>query len=83
MEDREDRVGTVISDNASSNDSSFMNFYGDLDAAMSLADVRARRMGCYGHILNLFARAFLCGEDSEAFEAESQVFDLGRWEDVL
>jgi hypothetical protein len=61
-----------------------MNFYGDLDAAISLADVRARRMRCYGHILNLVARAFLYGEDSEAFEAESQVFDLlGRWEDDL
>uniref|UniRef100_A0A0D2YEW7 HAT C-terminal dimerisation domain-containing protein n=1 Tax=Fusarium oxysporum (strain Fo5176) TaxID=660025 RepID=A0A0D2YEW7_FUSOF len=68
----EDRVGTVISDNASSNDSCLVNFYGDLDAEMSLADVRARRMRCYGHILNLVARAFLYGEDFESFEAESQ-----------
>uniref|UniRef100_A0A0D2YIC8 HAT C-terminal dimerisation domain-containing protein n=1 Tax=Fusarium oxysporum (strain Fo5176) TaxID=660025 RepID=A0A0D2YIC8_FUSOF len=66
----EDRVGTVISDNASSNDSCLVNFYGDLDAEMSLADVRARRMRCYGHILNLVARAFLYGEDFESFEAE-------------
>ncbi|KAF6525877.1 hypothetical protein HZS61_011672 [Fusarium oxysporum f. sp. conglutinans] len=80
----EDRVGTVISDNASSNDSCLVNFYGDLDAKMSLADVRARRMRCYGHILNLVARAFLYGEDFESFEAESQVFDLlGRREDDL
>uniref|UniRef100_A0A0D2XRV7 HAT C-terminal dimerisation domain-containing protein n=1 Tax=Fusarium oxysporum (strain Fo5176) TaxID=660025 RepID=A0A0D2XRV7_FUSOF len=80
----EDRVGTVISDNASSNDSCLVNFYGDLDAEMSLADVRARRMRCYGHILNLVARAFLYGEDFESFEAESQVFDLlGRREDDL
>ncbi|KAH7464133.1 hypothetical protein FOMA001_g17921 [Fusarium oxysporum f. sp. matthiolae] len=67
----EDRVGTVISDNASSNDSCLMNFYGDLDAEMSLADIQARRMRCYRHILNLVARAFLYGEDFEAFEAES------------
>jgi hypothetical protein len=34
--------------------------------------------------LNLVARAFLYGEDFEAFEAESQVFDLlGRREDDL
>jgi hypothetical protein len=80
----EDRVGTVISDNASANDSCLVNFYGDLDAEMSLADVRARRMRCYGHILNLVARAFLYGEDFKAFEAESQVFDLlGRREDNL
>ncbi|RKK80768.1 hypothetical protein BFJ71_g15816 [Fusarium oxysporum] len=78
----EDRVRTVISDNASSNDSCLLNFYGDLDAEMGPADVRARRMRCYGHILNLVARAFLYGEDFEAFEAESQVFDLlGRRED--
>ncbi|EGU83980.1 hypothetical protein FOXB_05506 [Fusarium oxysporum f. sp. conglutinans Fo5176] len=75
----EDRVGTVISDNASSNDSCLVNFYGDLDAEMSLVDVRARRMRCYGHILNLVARAFLYGEDFESFEAESQVFDLLGW----
>jgi hypothetical protein len=72
----EDRVGTVISDNASSNDSCLVNFYGDLDAEMSLVDVRARCMRCYGHILNLVARD---GEDFESFEAESQVFDLLGW----
>lgn len=33
-------------------------------------------MRCYGHVLELAARAFLYGEDSEAFEAESQVHDL-------
>ncbi|KAJ3453164.1 hypothetical protein MRS44_018819 [Fusarium solani] len=80
----EDRVGTVISDNVSSNDNCLLNFYGDLDAEMGPADIRARRMRCYGHILNLVARAFLYGEDFEAFEAESQVFDLlGRHEDDL
>jgi hypothetical protein len=72
----EDRVGTVVSDNTSSNDSCLLHFYGDLDGGMSLVDIRARRMRCYGHILNLVARAFLYGEDFEAFEAESQVFDL-------
>ncbi|KAJ0122841.1 hypothetical protein HZ326_31574, partial [Fusarium oxysporum f. sp. albedinis] len=80
----EDRVGTVISDNASSNDSCLLNFYGDLDAEMGPADVRVRRMRCYEHILNLVARPFLYGEDFEAFEAESQVFNfLGRHEDDL
>ncbi|KAF5261576.1 hypothetical protein FOXYS1_7734 [Fusarium oxysporum] len=80
----EDRVGTVTSDNASSNDTCLLNFYGDLNTEMSLVDIRARRMRCYGHILNLVARAFLYGEDFEAFEAESQVFNfLGRYEDDL
>ncbi|KEY70678.1 hypothetical protein S7711_10324, partial [Stachybotrys chartarum IBT 7711] len=80
----EDRVGTVISDNASSNDNCLQHFYGSLDTEMTPADVRARRMRCYGHILNLAARAFLYGEDFEAFEAESQVFNLlGRHEEDL
>lgn len=43
---------------------------------MKAADVRARRMRYYGHVLNLVARAFLYSEDYEAFEAESQVLDL-------
>ncbi|KNB18731.1 hypothetical protein FOXG_22350 [Fusarium oxysporum f. sp. lycopersici 4287] len=72
----EDRVGTVISDNASSNDTCLLNFYGDLDAEMSLVDIRARRMRCYGRILNLVARAFLYGEDLEAFEADFQTNSL-------
>ncbi|KAF5264183.1 hypothetical protein FOXYS1_5040 [Fusarium oxysporum] len=59
-------------------------FFQDLDAEMGPADVRARRMRCYGHILNLVACAFLYGENVEAFEAQSQVFDLlGRPEDDL
>ncbi|KAJ3454567.1 hypothetical protein MRS44_013167 [Fusarium solani] len=80
----EGRVGTVISDNVSSNDNCLQNFYGSLNVEMGPADIRARRMRCYGHILNLVARAFLYGEDFEAFEAESQVFNLlGRHEDDL
>ncbi|KAF4336682.1 hypothetical protein FBEOM_9456 [Fusarium beomiforme] len=53
-----------------------LNFYGDLDAETSLMDFRARRMRCYGDILNLVARAFLYGEEFEAFEAESQRCEL-------
>ena len=80
----EGRVGTVISDNVSSNDNCLQSFYGSLNVEMGPADIRARRMRCYGRILNLVARAFLYGEDFEAFEAESQVFNLlGRHEDDL
>ncbi|KAF5696988.1 transposase [Fusarium mundagurra] len=78
----EDRVGTVISDNASSNYSCLLN-YRDLDAEMGPADVRVRRMRCYGHILNLVARAFLYGEDFEAFEAESQKGPVGKLHNVV
>ncbi|KFA67276.1 hypothetical protein S40285_08648 [Stachybotrys chlorohalonatus IBT 40285] len=55
-----------------------------LDIEMILADVYARCMRCYGHILNLAACAFLYGEDFEAFEAKSQVFNLlGRHKEDL
>ncbi|KAI8416512.1 hypothetical protein FOFC_02822 [Fusarium oxysporum] len=61
-----------------------MNFYGDLDASMSLADVRARRMRCYGHILNLVARAFLYARIRRPSRLNRKYFDLlGRWEDDL
>ncbi|KAM3519811.1 hypothetical protein MY4038_009655 [Beauveria bassiana] len=80
----EDRVGVVVSDNAATNDTCLQNFYPNLDSSMKAADVRARRMRCYGHVLNLVARAFLYGEDYEAFEAESQVLDLlSRQEEEL
>ncbi|KAJ3455461.1 hypothetical protein MRS44_016943 [Fusarium solani] len=49
----EGRVGTVISDNVSSNDNCLQNFYGSLNVEMGPAEIRARRMRCYGHILNL------------------------------
>ncbi|KNB04833.1 hypothetical protein FOXG_19422 [Fusarium oxysporum f. sp. lycopersici 4287] len=68
----EDRVGTVISDNASSNDTCLLNFYGDLDAEMSL-DFQTNS-------LNPEDKG-----DSQIFQqAESQVFNfLGRHEDDL
>lgn len=72
----EDQVGVVASDNAATNDTCLQNFYQNLDPSMKPTDVRARRMRCYGLVLNLVARAFLYGEDFEAFEAESQVLDL-------
>ncbi|KAF6812388.1 transposase-like protein [Colletotrichum musicola] len=43
---------------------------------MTSDDVKDRRMRCYGHILNLTARAFLFGEDQETFEAESDFYQL-------
>jgi hypothetical protein len=62
----------------------FNIFYRKLDPDIRPADVRARRMRCYGYILNLVARAFLYREDFETFEAESQVNNLlGRHEEDL
>uniref|UniRef100_A0A0C4BKZ8 AC transposase n=1 Tax=Fusarium oxysporum (strain Fo5176) TaxID=660025 RepID=A0A0C4BKZ8_FUSOF len=44
-----------------------------LDPSMTPVDIKARRMRCYGHTLNLVARAFLFGKDAESFELESDI----------
>jgi len=72
----QDRIGCVVSDNATTNDCCLQHLYKTIDPDMRPADIRARRMRCYGHVLNLVARAFLYGEDFETFEAESQVYGL-------
>ncbi|KAL9560708.1 hypothetical protein ACKAV7_015199 [Fusarium commune] len=46
---------------------------GQLDLSIRPADIKARRMRCYGHVLNLVARAFLFGKDAESFELESDI----------
>ncbi|KFA63209.1 hypothetical protein S40285_09666 [Stachybotrys chlorohalonatus IBT 40285] len=38
--------------------------------------IKACRMHCRGHILNLVARAFLFGKDAESFELESDINNL-------
>jgi hypothetical protein len=70
------KVGTVICDNASNNDSCLRAFYLQLDPSMELKDIKARRMRCYGHILNLVARAFLFGKDADSFELQSEAHEL-------
>lgn len=81
------RVGCVVSDNLVANDHCLHYMYKQLDLSMRTADIKARRMRCYGHILNLVARAFLFGKDAESFELESEIncmrglaeHDLGHW----
>ncbi|KAM5529017.1 transposase-like protein [Fusarium oxysporum f. sp. phaseoli] len=67
------QVGTVISDNVTTNDTCLSYFYRQLDPSIRPADIKARRMRCYGHVLNLVARAFLFGKDAESFELESDI----------
>ena len=81
------RVGCVVSDNLAANDHCLQYMYKPLDSSMRPADIKARRMRCYGHILNLVARAFLFGKDAESFELESEINcmrglaeqDLSHW----
>ncbi|KAF4332993.1 ribonuclease H [Fusarium beomiforme] len=83
----EGRVGCAISDNMTANDTCLYYMYQRLDPSMRPVDIKARRMRCYGHTLNLVARAFLFGKDAESFELESDINgmrglveqDLGHW----
>ncbi|KAH7460200.1 hypothetical protein FOMA001_g19634 [Fusarium oxysporum f. sp. matthiolae] len=55
------------------NDTCLYYMYQRLDPSMRPVDIKARRMRCYGHTLNLVARAFLFGKDAESFELESDI----------
>ncbi|EGU72228.1 hypothetical protein FOXB_17264 [Fusarium oxysporum f. sp. conglutinans Fo5176] len=69
----EGRVGCAISDNMTANNTCLYYMYQRLDPSMRPVDIKARRMRCYGHTLNLVARAFLFGKDAESFELESDI----------
>ncbi|KAF6803238.1 transposase-like protein, partial [Colletotrichum plurivorum] len=85
-----DRIGTLVSDNATNNDTCTTSFFSSINPCFTLQDTVDRRMRCYGHILNLVGRAFLRGEDDDVFEEETQrdsaapgaqalASDLGGW----
>ncbi|KAF6805452.1 transposase-like protein [Colletotrichum musicola] len=65
------RLGTIVSDNASNNDTCVRSLFGSLYPHFTGHDILHRRLRCYGHILNLVGKAFLHGVDQEAFEQES------------
>ena len=61
-----DQVGVCIADNAGNNDTCLKALYPSLDPTMTDRDIKARRMRCFGHILNLVVQAFLFGQDAAA-----------------
>ena len=67
-----DKIGVAMCDNASNNDSCLNSLYPRLNPALSPEDVLHRRMRCFGHILNLVARAFLSGVDRDALELDAE-----------
>ncbi|RYC78609.1 hypothetical protein BFJ63_vAg18517 [Fusarium oxysporum f. sp. narcissi] len=69
----EGRVGCPISDNMAANDTCLYHMYQQLDPSMRRVDIKARRMRCHGHTLNLVVCAFLFGKDAESFELESDI----------
>ncbi|KAG5764959.1 hypothetical protein H9Q72_006958 [Fusarium xylarioides] len=70
------KLGVSVCDNAASNDVCLRNLYTTLDASITRADTEARRMRCFGHILNLVAQGFLCGDDAASFELQSEAYDM-------
>ncbi|PNP54804.1 hypothetical protein FNYG_15590 [Fusarium nygamai] len=55
------------------NDTCLYHMYQKLDPLMRPVEIKACRMRCYGHTLNLIARAFLFGKDADSFELESDI----------
>ncbi|KAF6525709.1 hypothetical protein HZS61_011504 [Fusarium oxysporum f. sp. conglutinans] len=70
------KLGVSICDNAASNDVCLRSLYTTLDASVTRADTEARRMRCFGHILNLVAQAFLYGDDAASFELQSEAYGM-------
>jgi hypothetical protein len=78
------RLGVAVCDNASCNDGCLRSFFPRFIPQMDNDDVKARRIRCFGHILNLVAKAFLFGEESDAFEIQSDFYDdLGQYQEGL
>lgn len=78
------RLGVAVCDNVSSNDTCLRSLFPRFIPQMDDDDVKARRIRCFGHILNLVAKAFLFGEESDAFEIQSDFYDtLGQYEEGL
>jgi hypothetical protein len=62
-----DRIDYFQADNADNNDTCIRAI---LNAISPNLNAVHRRMRCYGHVINLAARAFLFGDDPDAFELE-------------
>ena len=61
----------VVSDNASNNDSCVATFFARFNSNLTRQDIKARRIRCFGHILNLIAKAFLSGLDFDSSDPEN------------
>ena len=62
--------GVVVSDNVSNNDTCVAAFFKSLELEMDENDIKACRIRYFGHILNLIAKAFLSGIDSNSFDPQ-------------
>jgi hypothetical protein len=67
-----DRLGYFMIDNADSNDTCLEHLIREMVPNATDEDIDERRLRCWGHILNLVAKAFLFGTDADAFELEDE-----------
>ena len=67
------RIGFFTLDNAESNDSCLRTFLRTSDPTVTDEVIKAHRIRCFGHVVNLAAKAFLFGKNAEAFEQEHLV----------
>jgi hypothetical protein len=61
----EQRVGYFVCDNATSNDSAVALILKELEPGLSTQQATQRRLRCFGHIINLAARALLDPSNAE------------------
>jgi len=67
-----DRLGYFMVDNADSNDACLGHLLREINPDATDDDIDERRLRCWGHVLNLVAKAFLFGADADAFELEDE-----------
>ena len=65
-----EKIGYFTLDNASNNDTAMRCIQSYLQNSRISFDPLARRLRCFGHVINLVVKAFLWGDDPEAFEIE-------------
>ena len=74
------RVGYFVCDNASSNDAAVRLVLRSLFPGIKDSEIAARRLHCFGHIVNLCAQSLLSASDSEAKQAAEEL-EVGGLDD--
>ena len=73
-----DRIGCFVTDNADTNDKATEYVLRLLRPDLPSEAHIYRRIRCWGHVMNLAAKAFLFGKDPRVFEVESELNSTAR-----
>jgi hypothetical protein len=74
------QIGVFMADNASENDTAIAAVFERLNPDLTPDDIKGRRARCLAHIINLAAKQFLYGKDSEVFEEEIAKLELDKFD---